>query len=82
MCGYMNLQNLGFYVSSIIRFGWNFVYKVILSYLQKRLDFIERSATDRKDDIIEALINSDEEWPMIFCNATTFTFDKENSSPK
>ena len=73
----MNLQNLGFYFSSIIKFGWNFIYKVILSYLNKRMEHIEKTAKSSKDDIIECLINSDEEWPMIFCNATTFAFDQD-----
>ena len=41
-------------------------------------DEIFESALD-KEVIMRELINCREEWPLIFCNAITFCFDKEKS---
>ena len=80
MMGYMGIESIAFFADCLLKAGWTYVYKVVLSYFEKRMEKMENdelfaSVTDR-EVITSRLINCDEEWPLIFCNANSFCFDK------
>ena len=37
MMGFMNIEAIGFFADCLIRVGWNYVYKIILSFFDKKL---------------------------------------------
>jgi hypothetical protein len=86
MMGYMGIDSIAFFVDCLLKTGWNYVYKVVLSFFEKRMEKMEKdevftSVVDR-EVITRNLINCDEEWPLIFCNANSFCFDKpEKTNP-
>ena len=41
MFGYMGIKFIGFFIGSISKMGWKYVYQVILSYFDERLKKIK-----------------------------------------
>ncbi len=39
--GYMGVDKIGFFINCLIKKGWNYVYKIVLSYFEKRMEVIQ-----------------------------------------
>jgi hypothetical protein len=82
MMGYMGIESIGFYIDCLLKRGWSYVVKIVLSYFEKRVERMEHDeifeSVQDKEVIMRELMNCGEEWPLIFCNANTFCFDKEH----
>ena len=80
MFGYMGIESIAFFIDCFLKKGWNYLYKIILSFFEHRTDTIGRnelflSGTAKTEDIVKMLLDGPEEWPMIFCSAITFNFE-------
>ncbi len=38
MMGYMGIDSIAFFIDCLLKLGWNYVYKLILSYFEKRME--------------------------------------------
>lgn len=41
MMGYMGIESIGFYIDCILKKGWTYVEKIVLSYFEKRMERME-----------------------------------------
>jgi hypothetical protein len=41
MIGYIGIESIGFFIDCLLKAGWNYVYKVFLSYFEKRMEKME-----------------------------------------
>lgn len=42
MFGYMGIESIAFFVDCSLKKGWNYLYKIILSYFEHRVEAIGR----------------------------------------
>lgn len=80
MMGYMGIDTIAFFIDCLLKRSWEYLYKVVLSYFEKRMEKMEHDelfeTVSDKEVITRELMNCNEEWPLIFCNAGTFCFGK------
>ena len=42
MFGYMGIQSIAFFINCFMKIGWNYLYKVILSFFQQRIEALSK----------------------------------------
>lgn len=82
MFGYMGIESIGFFLDCFLKSGWEYLYKVCLSYFEHRINEIRRSqeflsGSMSRETLLGMILNSREEWPMIFCTASSFNYKGE-----
>ena len=74
----MGIESVGFFIDCLFKAGWGYVYKVVLSYFEKRMEKMENEevlgAGGEREAVMRELMNCKEEWPLVFCNANSFAF--------
>lgn len=63
MMGYMGIDSIAFFLDCLLKAGWNYVYKVILSFFEKRMEKMENdelfSSLADRELITKKLLNCD-----------------------
>lgn len=72
LCSYMPLDVLGYSLECMLVRGWRHLQQLVLSYLDKRFEVIEKNSPADRELTYIALLNNDTQWPLIFFNMESF----------
>jgi hypothetical protein len=72
LCSYTQIEFMGYNIESLLINGWKHVQQLMLSYLDKRIEAMEKAGTEGRDLIYIGLLNNDTQWPLIFFNIESF----------
>lgn len=77
MFGYMGIDSIAFFVDCFRKSGWDYLIKLILSYFEARTKDISKrdkflQGKLEPEELLTLFVDSKEEWPMIFCYASSF----------
>jgi hypothetical protein len=81
MMGYMRIDLVAFFLDCLLKTdSWTYVTKIFLSYFEKRVEQMEKEELFKvgvdREVLTQQLLTCSEEWPLIYCNAATFGFDR------
>jgi hypothetical protein len=79
MFGYVGIESIAFLLDCFKKSGWDFIYKVMLSYFEHRACHIKKNigfltGEIQADELYKLLLDGKEEWPLVFCTASSFVY--------
>ncbi len=68
----MPIDVMGYNLECLLVRGWRHLHQLVLSYIDKRLETMQKTCPEDRDLIYILLLNNDTQWPLIFFNMESF----------